>query len=76
MRYLRPVKSGHVPGVGFVRAGVITSVPDSVADELVASGEWHDTQAPAPGIALERVTEVPAPRATRAPTRSKSRKGR
>ena len=75
MRYLRPRASGNVPGVGFVHAGTITSVPDHLADELLATGEWQDAQAIAPESVPERVTEVPAPTSARPPVNTK-KKGR
>ena len=53
---IRTDPSANIPGVGFVRRGVITTVPDDMAAALLATGEWQAvTEAEA-----ERVTE-PAP---------------
>lgn len=61
-----------VPGVGRTRSGVITTVPDELVPELLATGNWQPL---AGGAEPERVTEVPAtapaakPRAAKRSTR-------
>lgn len=69
MRYLRPHRSGTVPGVGYAHAGDITSVPNELAGELLATGEWDDVESPTPA----RVTEVPAPVTAQPPRAKKGR---
>lgn len=56
-----------VPGVGRVRHGVIHTVPDELAKELLATGEWA---AVGQDSAMERVTE-PAPSQPAAKTKAK-----
>lgn len=55
---IRTGASGTIAGVGHVRRGVIHTVPDELADTLLASGQWARPNATQPP---ERVTE-PAPR--------------
>lgn len=48
--------SRQAQGIGFVRQGVITTVPDHLVADLLATGEWVEVTTPE----VERVTE-PAP---------------
>jgi len=69
-----------INGLGFVRQDVIHTVPDELAGELLATGEWaritaagseaqHVVETPTP----ERLTEVPAPMpAAKSPVRRRS----
>lgn len=52
-----------VAGVGYVRQGVIHTVPDSMAAALIKSGEWAE-------VTRARVTEVPAPTPTQEPIKA------
>lgn len=57
-RLLRTARTAAVPGVGYARRGVIHTVPDSMVDDLLESGEWERVDQAA--VEPQRVTE-PAP---------------
>lgn len=68
---IRTGPSGPVEGVGFVRRGVIHTVPDDMAKALLATGEWAALGAVT--AEPERVTE-PAPSQPAARARARKTK--
>lgn len=60
-----------VPGIGRVRCGVITTVPDEMVPELLATGSWETIDSTA-AATPERITEVPATKTASKPKRRKA----